>query len=274
MIYFYLVLNYNDPEALTRAVWSFDITVVITAIITVISHCFYARRVYILGNRNWFLPVIILVLSALRLTFGCVVTARMFQIKVLARLPDAMSAYVGTGMGAGSLADCIITASLVYFLRTHRTGFSSHTDSLLDKLTYWTVNCGLLPSIVGIAVIICFIIMPDNMIYLALHLLLSKLYANALLATLNFRKAHRGRGVTDDESSIPLSSMRAGPDSDLPFSKRESSAMQVAPVVHVMTTTTTDAPLDDRKDKPVSPGYPFTHTLSGGTTAIVGYKED
>lgn len=271
MIYYYLVINYNSPEALTKSVWSFDITVVVTATITLISHCFYARRVYILSNHNYWLPAVIILLSGVRLAFGCVVTARMFQIQVLDKLPDAMAPYVGTGMGSGSIADCIITASLVYYLRDHKTGFNSRTDSLLDKLTYWTVNCGLLPSVVGVAVIVCFIIMPDNMIYLALHLLLSKLYANALLATLNFRKAHRGRGVTDEESSIPLSSMRAG-EGDRSFSKRDSSA--VAPVVHVMTTTITDAPDADGDKKPTPLDYHFTHAIVDDVSDMGTYKRD
>ncbi|PCH43295.1 MFS general substrate transporter [Wolfiporia cocos MD-104 SS10] len=280
MIYYYLVLNYYHPEALSKAVWSFDVTVVVTAVVTVIAHCFYAKRVYILSNRNLFLPIAILLLSAIRLAFGVVVTVRMFQIQVLDKLPKAMAPYVGTGMGAGSVADCIITGALVHYLRTHRSGFSSRTDNLLDKLTYWTVNCGVLTSTVGIAVIICFVSMPDNMIYLALHLLLSKLYANALLATLNFRKAHRGRGVNDEETSIPLTSLRVGSDPDSPFSnsKRQSTMSartveQIAPVVHVMTTTHTDAPDADGMEKAPPAGYPFVESITSDKQGLDVYKQ-
>ncbi|EED83486.1 predicted protein [Postia placenta Mad-698-R] len=194
MIYYYLVINYNSPEALTKSVWSFDVSALET------------------GHDHFDIPLILL--SGVRLAFGCVVTARMFQIQVLDKLPDAMAPYVGTGMGSGSIADCIITASLVYYLRDHKTGFNSR---------------------------------------------------------LNFRKAHRGRGVTDEESSIPLSSMRAG-EGDRSFSKRDSSA--VAPVVHVMTTTITDAPDADGDKKPTPLDYHFTHAIVDDVSDMGTYKRD
>ncbi|KAH9934368.1 uncharacterized protein B0H18DRAFT_557147 [Fomitopsis serialis] len=173
VIYYYLILNYDNAPALQLSVWSFDVTVAVTAVITCIAHGFYARRVYILGNRNWVLPVVIAVLSSIRLVFGCIVTGRMLEIKVLAELPHRIGALVGIGMGAGSLADWIITASLVFFLRRNRNVLKD-TNNLLDKLTYWTVNNGLFTSIVGVCVIVTLLSMPYNMIYLAFHLLLSK----------------------------------------------------------------------------------------------------
>ena len=47
-----------------------------------------------------------------------------FQLKNLQLLPQKISALVGTGLGAGTLADCIITGALVYFLRRHKSGFN------------------------------------------------------------------------------------------------------------------------------------------------------
>ena len=58
-------------------------------------------------------------------------------------------------------------------LRTNYAHLLTCTQ-FLDKITYWTVNCGVLTSITGIVVIVTFSAMPDNMVYLAVHLLLSK----------------------------------------------------------------------------------------------------
>ncbi|OSC97545.1 hypothetical protein PYCCODRAFT_1440062 [Trametes coccinea BRFM310] len=259
MTYYYLIINFNNPPALDNSVWSFNITVVVTAVITVIVHCFYARRVFILGNRNWILVALILSLSMVRLICGSIVTAKIFVLKKLALLPIKIPAEVGTGLGAGTLADIIITSSLVYFLREHKSGFNHRLDSTLDKIIYWTVNNGLLTSVVGLVVIVTFSVMPDNMVFLGVHLLLSKLYANSLLATLNFRQAQRGRGLdTDGTSAINVdSTFGRSPRSrtTIQFSDVNSSKGQShgqistvnAPVVHVMTTTTTDVdyPLED-----------------------------
>ncbi|KAI0669096.1 hypothetical protein C8Q78DRAFT_230474 [Trametes maxima] len=124
MTYYYLILNFDNRPALDDSVWSFNITVVVTAVITVIVHCFYARRVYILGNQNSFLTIIILALSLIRLICGTIVTVKIFILQKLALLPIKIPAEVGTGLGAGTLADCIITGSLVYFLRGHKSGFN------------------------------------------------------------------------------------------------------------------------------------------------------
>ncbi|CDO69414.1 hypothetical protein BN946_scf184791.g9 [Trametes cinnabarina] len=288
MTYYYLIINFNNPPALDNSVWSFNITVVVTAVITVIVHCFYARRVFILGNRSWTLVVLILSLSMVRLICGCIVTAKIFVLKKLALLPIKIPAEVGTGLGAGTLADIIITSSLVYFLHGHKSGFNNRyvlqLDTTLDKIIYWTVNNGLLTSVVGLVVIVTFSVMPDNMVFLGVHLLLSKLYANSLLATLNFRQAQRGRGLdTEGNSAINVTSTYGrSPRSrtTIQFSDMNSTTsskgqsqvrdlvgevaiaadgstdasvthaqgqVTTAPIVHVMTTTTTDVdyPLED-----------------------------
>jgi len=239
MIYWYLIINYDNPRSLDFSVWSFDITVVITAIVTVVAHCFYARRVYILGNRKWLIPAIILILSAMRLIFGTYVTIRIFQIKVLALLWPEIGVEVGVGLGSGTAADLLITFTLVWYLRGHK-GFNVRTDNLVDRITFWTVNNGVLTSTVGLVVVITMVAMPDNMIYLSFHVILSKLYANALLATLNFRKSYHGRGLGEEDEDIQLS-VRHQSDSGLEFNRSRRESSRVPPVVHVVTTTMTDA---------------------------------
>ncbi|GBE87206.1 hypothetical protein SCP_1004530 [Sparassis crispa] len=121
----------------------------------------------------------------------------------------------------------------------------SHTDNIVDRITFWTVNNGVLTGVVGLTVIITMLTMPDNMIYLAWHLLLSKLYANALLATLNFRRVNRGRGLEEDDEQIQLS-VRRHDSTALQFTTKDSV---IAPVVHVVTTTMTDARYGVRSQK-------------------------
>jgi len=268
MCYYYLVLNYYNPEALTKAVWSFGVSVVVTAAITLIVHSFYAWRIYVLSHGNKILPQIIIFFAWIRLIFGIWTTAKMARVVDLSRLPKAIAPLVGTGMGAGSLCDCIITVSLVYYLKRSRNGFNIRTDSVLDQLAYWTVNCGALTSVVGLAVIFTFIAMPDSMVYIALHLLLSKLYANALLATLNFRKAHSGRGINDEETALSLSTFRANRDeSSLPYSKSDKGA-----VIHVMTSTTTDTPDDGNSKQPIESHFSFANSSADERPVMDDFK--
>ncbi|PIL26410.1 hypothetical protein GSI_12167 [Ganoderma sinense ZZ0214-1] len=238
MTYYYLVLNYDRPDKLEELVWSFNVTVVLTAMITMVVHCFYARRIHVLSDRKWLFAVTILSLSMARLVLGCIVTVRVFQIKILKELSSKITPFVGGALGSGTLADCIITGALTYFLQTRKSGFNT-TDNFVDKITYWTVNTGMLTSIVGIVVIITFSTMPHNMVFLAIHLFLSKLYANSLLATLNFRAAYRGRGVesTSRSSSSGPSNFRDQPRGDGPqFALARKDSQSYARNVHVIAT--------------------------------------
>ncbi|KAH9929264.1 uncharacterized protein B0H18DRAFT_1209996 [Fomitopsis serialis] len=109
----------------------------------------------------------------------------------------------------------LIMHMIYYYLVTNYDNPDALAESvwswdLIDKLTYWTVNNGLLTSVVGLAVIITFVTMPYNMIYMALHPLLSKLYANSLLATLNFRSIHRDEVSRDVDAANDAGKFQVG----------------------------------------------------------------
>ncbi|KAI0820496.1 hypothetical protein BC628DRAFT_846455 [Trametes gibbosa] len=172
MVYHYLVNNFNNDAALDEAVWSFSATIVVT-----------------------------LVLSLLRLVFGLLAAAQIIRFKTFRAIQHRTIGTVLIGLGSGTVADCIITASLVYLLRVHKSQMSPSLNTILARITYWTVNNGLLTCVVEVAFLVTqFSPMRPNMIFIALHFLLSKLYANSLLATLNSREAHRsGHGVDTAE---------------------------------------------------------------------------
>jgi len=256
MDYHWLILNFNNPAALGVTVWSLNITVILTGMITMIVQGFYARRVFILSNRNWFMTISIVVLAAARLVAGVVNAVKFFEIQIIAKFPAACEAIVAVSLGSGTAADLLITGCLVYYLRGHTSpGFNTSTDSLVNKIILWTVNNGLLTSVVGIAVLIAFIFSKNNMIYFAIYVTLSKLYINALLATLNSRRVTRGRGVEDESTASMPMSVR-GPQSTHRgnfgvASTHKDGGNQISPVVHVVTTTTTDSPYDLEGNKAV-----------------------
>ena len=67
-----------------------------------------------------------------------------FQLKDLEVLPTKITPEVGIGLGAGTLADCIITGSLVYYLRKHKSGFNKYAGPTVIpsdvSLTYFLVG--------------------------------------------------------------------------------------------------------------------------------------
>ncbi|KAE9410230.1 hypothetical protein BT96DRAFT_367245 [Gymnopus androsaceus JB14] len=58
---------------------------------------------------------------------------------------------------------------------------------MVDKLILWAIETGALTSIIGIAILVCLLTMRDNFVWLALLLILPKIFSNTLLANLNSR---------------------------------------------------------------------------------------
>ncbi|PIL32180.1 hypothetical protein GSI_05425 [Ganoderma sinense ZZ0214-1] len=61
-------------------------------------------------------------------------------------------------------------------------------DSMIQTLVVYTINTGLVTSIVGMLAFIFGLIMPGNLVYFAMGIVVTKLYANSVLALLNTRR--------------------------------------------------------------------------------------
>jgi len=154
----------------------------------------------------------------------------------------------------------------------------------------YTVQTGLLTSVASLGCVIAYAISPNTYIFLAIYFPLSKLYINALLATLNARDTVRGRhsgrsGATGNAFSISMEGMRfnqsvnqtATSDSRFgdgfddatripprPGSRYNGAAKQGGGGVFVQVDTTTDGSAYNAKaPEPVRNGDPDHLTAYG-----------
>ncbi|KAI0927054.1 hypothetical protein AcV5_007693 [Taiwanofungus camphoratus] len=67
----------------------------------------------------------------------------------------------------------------------------------------YAVNTGILTSAISLCTLILYDTMPENFIFMCFYFIVSKLYANSFLATLNTRKVLRGRGTDGEHSTMP-----------------------------------------------------------------------
>ncbi|KAJ8595274.1 hypothetical protein M405DRAFT_929564 [Rhizopogon salebrosus TDB-379] len=183
-VYYYLVTNYANLNALTEIVWSFKLQIVFDVLIVYGVHILYAYRIWIVSKgRSRVLPgavcMIITVASGVVVAtvwavYQCHVFVDFIGIQWAAYMSLSTTAFV----------DFIIASSLCYLLTTFRTGFSS-TDSFLTKLMVYIVNTGCMTSASSMVAIITCAVMPTNFIFLSIEFLLAKLYVNSYLALLN-----------------------------------------------------------------------------------------
>ncbi|KAI0819007.1 hypothetical protein BC629DRAFT_690805 [Irpex lacteus] len=191
-VWYYLVTGLGNISALSRVHWSVGVTITITGVITFVIHCFFAYRVWTLSRRNIWITSVIVILSFLRTlsAFGTVI--QLSRLHTWAHFHEVAAWSFTTGLVISACVDLLIAISIVYYLKKNRTGFE-RMDYIIDTIMVYTVENGMLTSLSVVASFICWLTMPHNFIFLALHFVITKMYANSLLATLNARKHIKDR---------------------------------------------------------------------------------
>jgi len=192
-IYYYLVTNYTNPLTLGGKVpWSLSSHVLITSVVDFMIRGMFARKIFHLSHKNYLLTGGLLATSSLDLVVGTIITVKAFALSSIQNLAPLHNLfYVNFAAGTGS--DIYVASVLCYYLAKSRTGFNTRTDSIITILMLYTINTGLLTAIDAAMGLITSLVMPNNFIFIAFYLQLSKLYTNAYLASLNSREGLRER---------------------------------------------------------------------------------
>ncbi|KAJ6543993.1 hypothetical protein B0H19DRAFT_1267303 [Mycena capillaripes] len=87
-----------------------------------------------------------------------------------------------SGWAVSGATDVVISAARYYYLHELKQGYIS-TREMVDAVVIFIINDGLLTCATVIAVITCFLSMPNDFIWTALFFTLAKLFSNSVLTT-------------------------------------------------------------------------------------------
>lgn len=167
--------------------WSISPTVELTAVVTFLVQSFYAFRMYKLSRRKLWLGAPVALLALFRLVAASISTAEMAHLRSYEKFRRPWPSWMFTlGLSLSAGVDVIITSSLYYFLRRSRSQISD-TNHIIDTLTRYALETGTATCAIAFVTLIVWVAVPQNRIFLGLHFIIGKLYANSLLATLNTR---------------------------------------------------------------------------------------
>ncbi|KAG5719380.1 hypothetical protein E4T56_gene13513 [Termitomyces sp. T112] len=200
-IYHYLVSNYNKPESMELLIWSVLLEALFTGVTGALVQCFYLTRVWLLSNKNKFLTGFILAIVVANATMGTVWVVLSMQLNTFDELLSISPITISIN-ALSTAADILIAVSLCIILHQARTGFRK-SDTMINRLTLFIVNTGVLTSICAMASLISLIASPLTLIYATFYFCIGRLYTNSFLATLNARKAITGQ--VDDISHMLVS---------------------------------------------------------------------
>ncbi|KAG2355644.1 hypothetical protein BDR07DRAFT_1364979 [Suillus spraguei] len=185
-VYYYLVIKYANLNVFTEIVWSFKLQIVFEVFIIYGIHLLYVYHIWLFSQgRSRILPIAVAIITTLTSAVGIVLIWAIYQCHVFSDLLK-IEWFTFITLGTITFADVVIASSLCYLLTTSRTGFSG-TDSLITKLMVYVISTGCLTSVFSMAAMITCAVMPTNFIFLAVEVLLVKLYVNSYLALLNAR---------------------------------------------------------------------------------------
>ncbi|KDQ22798.1 hypothetical protein PLEOSDRAFT_1109896 [Pleurotus ostreatus PC15] len=128
--------------------------------------------------------------------------------------------FFGLAKGFGALTDIAATVAMCKLLSITGTGMSS-THSLLKSLIRFVVHRGVLVTLIQTLLLITFYAAPANLVWMAFHDNVTKLYANAFFAMLNSREQLKDRIGVSTTSFTNLSQSR------LPTKQTVMSAKQM-----------------------------------------------
>lgn len=199
------ITNFGDYAADAHLKWSIPSIGITGMILEVLIQHFYAYRVYRLSKGSIYMPAVIIVLSLTAFFFG-----QYFCIRLLIT-PNEEEAHSELRFFIASVAmqavcDMIITTSMVCYLLKNRTKIP-RTDSILNTLALYTISCGTLTAISGVACLITVSIFQHNWIYLPFYIMQVRLYSCSFMSVLNSRSHIRQKFMGSDGGVVTLSQL-------------------------------------------------------------------
>ncbi|KAI9455931.1 hypothetical protein BJY52DRAFT_616052 [Lactarius psammicola] len=196
--YQYVIFNYSRPEIADHIFWTVVAAILFTAVSTFTVNGYSAHRVHKLSQGNWWLTVPIALCLAIRLALAIITGVEMLRLQSFVSYRDKLGPLLTTGLALSAFTDLVITAGLCHYLRTLNQGLNQ-TKKMLSTIVSFADNNGALTCLVALASLICWVVMPTNLIYLGLHFIIGKCYSNSLLATLNMRDYVKRSVITTPE---------------------------------------------------------------------------
>ncbi|KIJ64623.1 hypothetical protein HYDPIDRAFT_28558 [Hydnomerulius pinastri MD-312] len=216
LVYIYdsLVNHFGDAEFLTNATWVFGTDPAMTGIIGGSVQLFFAWRVHVVSRNIFAVSAVVLsavtgMLASLGTSIGVGIVPQFVQFQ-------KFQVVVIIWLASATIADVIISMSLVWHLSHHKTGFAA-TDDVINRIIRLTVQTGMITAIWAVVDLVCYLTITTG-IHLIFNVPLAKLYTNSLMSSLNSRggwkfnrtsessvsnikSAHRGTDVVQLQST-------------------------------------------------------------------------
>ncbi|KAI0371887.1 hypothetical protein BV20DRAFT_1051088 [Pilatotrama ljubarskyi] len=177
--YHYLVTHYFRPQTLLRAIWTLQLIPGLTAVTACVSKTSFSGST---GLLDW--------TTVAMGGWYCGYPAHSrtgFILKNLLEYAHAVVGILAACEAAAALADILLASTLIIALCTQEYNNKQSWSPTYFVQTY-IVKSGLLTGMCNVAALVAALVKRESLIYAAINITTSRLYANTLFAVLNSRK--------------------------------------------------------------------------------------
>ncbi|KAF7337127.1 hypothetical protein MVEN_02150500 [Mycena venus] len=198
-LYTYTISDYAQPERLlSRVPPSLGVAAFFDGFVALCVQGFFSYRLYAF-TKTLYIPAVVSVLTFLQLLGTTVIFVMALRMTSMPLFVVQWRWLLTSTWAVTSVNDWVITLSLVAALISQRDYAQKRTVTMVNKLVLWTIETGMLTSLMSIVMMACFLSMKDNFIWIGLFTVQQRLFSNSLLASLNSRSTLRAL----NEVSLP-----------------------------------------------------------------------
>ncbi|KAL1948182.1 hypothetical protein VTO73DRAFT_12257 [Trametes versicolor] len=231
--YYYLVTSHGSVTRMLYYRLSLKLSIFVIGASLLLCQVFYASRIYLFGSRHFRHFAFTSVIFPLAVLFALAETALAVEAFSSSSIliSVANSWMISATYGSAVAVDTLITGTMIYILLRSRTGFSK-TDNTVKALILYSVNTGLVISVVGIIVLITSAAWPKTYAGVSTSFISQRLYCNMVLSvtiifSLNSRRSlaslmygtsyeMQTLGVQGGEQSLRCAAARSSQAAEVP----------------------------------------------------------
>lgn len=220
--WYYLISKWGNPTDLFKFPWSFTGVLITNSITSAAVQNYFSARIWKL-KRTWLarsIAVLIMLVALMQSISNITAAAELALVDNNdPNLTTSVKISFLIATSGSFVADTLIAGCQIAILwEAHSKSSFKHTETIISKLVFRTVETAAVTAIVSLVWLILYITKPNTFLAVPSVFMIGKLYSNVLLANLNAR-SRSPSSASMDSGTYPLN---------------------LIDVVHITTEVTTD----------------------------------
>ncbi|KAJ7745367.1 hypothetical protein B0H16DRAFT_1558616 [Mycena metata] len=220
-LYTVTVTQFGQPESLLIPPLSLDTAILLSGFIGPLEQGWFTYRLYRLTKR---VPLPLLCMSLALARFVGIIGLSTIALHAypITEYNERAGWLIEAIVIVSAALDTILVSALCYYLSSWRLDKSRVLHKLVNQIMTWTVETGVMTIFGALGLLISFLTMKDNYVYVGFFVVVPKLFANSLLLSVNAREQY-SNVIRSNPASLPVRTRNASMRVEMEMARLPSS---------------------------------------------------